>query len=273
MFNQLNADADLRASFQFWFFSYTTGDPILYSASRLRDELTELIHTLDPDGSDARLHDVVLIGHSQGGLISRLQTLSSGNVFWKNLENSSIPLDQLTPEDLQFIRHAAVFEPQPDVQRVVFLATPHHGSFFAGSWLGQLVRKLVGTPSHLLGKFKSLLKSESLREVVAEKMPTSVDNMTPDHPFVVALSSLEPVSSIHSHSIIAVKGDGAPEELDDGAVTYRSAHLDHVDSELVVRSGHSCQANPSVIEEVRRILLEHLRACGLAVTSSSGRGK
>jgi hypothetical protein len=43
-------------------------------------------------------------------------------------------------------------------------------------------------------------------------------------------------------------------------VEYRSAHLEGLESEFVVRSGHSCQGHPLVIEEVRRILLEHLAA-------------
>ena len=48
------------------------------------------------------------------------------------------------------------------------------------------------------------------------------------------------------------------EEGGDGVVSYQSAHLDDVDSELVVRSGHSSQSNPAVIEEIRRILIKHL---------------
>jgi hypothetical protein len=45
----------------------------------------------------------------------------------------------------------------------------------------------------------------------------------------------------------------------DGVVRYASAHIEGVESELVVRSGHSCQANPHTIEEVRRILDEHAK--------------
>jgi hypothetical protein len=41
-------------------------------------------------------------------------------------------------------------------------------------------------------------------------------------------------------------------------VKYTSAHVAGVESELVVRSGHSCQGNPVTIEEVRRILRVHL---------------
>ncbi len=62
---------------------------------------------------------------------------------------------------------------------------------------------------------------------------------------------------MHAHSIIPVKT--APIETgDDGFVRYESAHIEAVESELVVLgSGHSTQANPETIEEVRRILYEH----------------
>jgi hypothetical protein len=65
---------------------------------------------------------------------------------------------------------------------------------------------------------------------------------------------------VAAHSIIAVQGDGPPEDGADGVVKYKSAHLRNVDSERVVRSGHSCQGHPATIEEVRRILREHAEA-------------
>jgi hypothetical protein len=43
-----------------------------------------------------------------------------------------------------------------------------------------------------------------------------------------------------------------------GVVRYSSALIDGVASELIVRSSHSAQAVPETIEEVRRILYEHL---------------
>ena len=65
---------------------------------------------------------------------------------------------------------------------------------------------------------------------------------------------------VAAHSIIAVSGEGPPEDGSDGVVSYRSAHLDGVASEKIVRSGHSVQSNPDAIEEVRRILLDHLES-------------
>ena len=82
--------------------------------------------------------------------------------------------------------------------------------------------------------------------------------MSPAHRLIRTLSSLPIAHGVTAHSIIAVKGDGPPEQGEDGVVAYSSAHLEGVASERVVRSGHSVQSHPEAIEEIRRILLEHL---------------
>ena len=56
---------------------------------------------------------------------------------------------------------------------------------------------------------------------------------------------------IHAHSIIAVQGTGPIEDGDDGVVKYSSAHIAGVESELVIRSGHSVQGHPLAVDEVR----------------------
>jgi hypothetical protein len=81
--------------------------------------------------------------------------------------------------------------------------------------------------------------------------------MTPGNPFIKTLADLQVKPPIHAHSIVAVKGDGPPEGQSDGVVRYESAHIEPVDSELIVRSSHSTQDNPATIEEIRRILLLH----------------
>ena len=90
-------------------------------------------------------------------------------------------------------------------------------------------------------------------------MGTSVLGMTPGSPFIEAYTSIPTVPGVKSHSIIAVTDPDEPREgAADGVVAYESAHIDGVDSELVVVSGHSCQDKPRTIAEVRRILLEHI---------------
>ena len=65
------------------------------------------------------------------------------------------------------------------------------------------------------------------------------------------------IEGVTAHSIIAVQGDGPPEDGADGIVMYKSARIDGVVSEKVVRSSHSTQGHPETIQEIKRILLEH----------------
>jgi tyrosine-protein phosphatase YwqE len=68
------------------------------------------------------------------------------------------------------------------------------------------------------------------------------------------------VEGVTAHSIIAVEGDGDPEDGADGIVMYKSAHIDGVASEKIVRSSHSTQGHPETIREIKRILFEQLGA-------------
>ncbi|MGH6903347.1 MAG: hypothetical protein ACREIR_11475, partial [Geminicoccaceae bacterium] len=86
--------------------------------------------------------------------------------------------------------------------------------------------------------------------------------MTPGSPLITGLADIPVAPGVPAHSIIAVRGDGPLEDGSDGVVRYQSAHVDGVESELVVRSGHSVQANPHTVLELRRILLLHAeQAC------------
>lgn len=82
--------------------------------------------------------------------------------------------------------------------------------------------------------------------------------MSPGHPFIRTLADLPIDPRITAHSIIAVRGEGTLRGQTDGVVAYESAHLDGVATEVVVRSAHSCQGHPGTVEEMRRILREHV---------------
>ena len=78
----------------------------------------------------------------------------------------------------------------------------------------------------------------------------SVSAMEPGSLLMTNLTPLPLAPGVSSHSIIAVKDEGPLEEGTDGVVKCTSAHLEDVDSEFIVRSGHSCQSNPHTIQEV-----------------------
>ena len=259
MFNTLQGDQDIRERYQFWFFIYTTGNPIAYSAGLLRQSLKKVVNSLDPKRDDQALKQMVVIGHSQGGLLTKMMVIESGHKFLDILGIKSIEELGLTGEESEILRRSLIFEPLPFVQRVVFISTPQRGSFIAGNWIGKISSKLVSMPRNIVKLTTNLFAKIDIPPWMKGKIPTSVDDMSPDHPFIITLGNIPVPPDVKEHSIIAVEGEGNPEKGNDGVVEYSSAHIEDADSELVVQSGHSVQSNPLAIGEVRRILLEHKR--------------
>jgi pimeloyl-ACP methyl ester carboxylesterase len=261
MINELTNDPQLRGRIQFWFFSYSTSNPILLSASELRDTLLDIVHRLDPDGRDPALRRMVLIGHSQGGLLARLMVTDSGDRFWHNITSKPFSEVKGPPEALAYVKDAMFFTPVPSVKRVVFIATPHRGSFRVTSIIPDLVRRIVSLPSTMMNTLAVLAKDNpelAAAQNAVKEMPTAVENMRPGNRFVHTLSESPIERGILVNSIIAVLGKGPLTGRTDGVVAYESAHLEGVESEKVVQSPHSCQAEPETILEVRRILREHV---------------
>jgi pimeloyl-ACP methyl ester carboxylesterase len=261
MENDLQDDPRIRQRFQFWFFRYDSGNPIGYSAMLLRRALKDAVTHFDPSGRDACLQHMVVIGHSQGGLLTKMTVIDSGSKFWDNV--SHMPFDQVRVSDKsrELLEEALFVKPLPFVNRVVFISTPHRGSYLAASGLvRRLAARMISMPRDLVGVSTDMLaiRDPSERIVSLERFPTSIDNMSPGNPFIKTLSSIPIAPGVHAHSIIPVEGDGPLEDQVDGVVAYKSAHIEDVESEYVVRhSGHSTQSNPETVDEVRRILLLH----------------
>ncbi|MCU0593384.1 MAG: alpha/beta fold hydrolase [Desulfobacterales bacterium] len=264
MLNEIVNDRELWNSYQVWLFTYNTGNPILYSAGILTQGLRNVVQELDPEGKDEALRKMVVIGHSQGGMLTKMAAIHSGSRFWDN--TFKVPIDQLevSPETRELLKRSLYYEPLPFVRRVVFIATPHSGSFLVGDRVGDLLRKLISLPFVMLSPLQEVF--ERSPDAVANRslmddIPRSTDNMNPNSPFIKTYSSIPIAPGITAHSIIAVANPADPKaRWNDGVVAYTSAHLEGAASELIVHSDHSTQETPHTIEEVRRILLENLKA-------------
>jgi|SRR5579862_1540413 len=124
-----------------------------------------------------------------------------------------------------------------------------------------LVALQAALPGAMVSRHKDILTITSGLEMgkfFGGRMPTSLDGMSPKNPSLRAMAEIPVVPEIKANSIIAVQGDGDFRKGGDGVVTYQSAHVDYAQSEFIVRSYHTCLDNPATIEEVRRILHEHL---------------
>jgi pimeloyl-ACP methyl ester carboxylesterase len=261
MIAELETDPSLADRYQFWTFGYSTGDPIPYSALLLRRDLQEVRRKFDPDASDAAFARMVLVGHSMGGLLTKMMVQDSGTHLWRLISDRSIDEFAGEPEDRDLFLRALIFEPRPEVRRVIFIATPHRGSQVDRGSLQHLGARLVRLPDPLRAAYGRLLARngpEFFKERIRSGLPTSIDELEWGSPVLTGLHDLRFSPVVKVHSIIADLRDPPRAGGSDGLVPYESAHLDGMASELLVSSGHLCQDRPAVIREVRRILVEHL---------------
>ena len=136
MVNVLQSDPAIRERYEFWAFSYDTGNPIVYSSMILRDALTDAVHRLDPAGTDPGLKQMVVIGHSQGGLLTKLMAIRSGNRFWQNVSDEWFASVTVNAD---LIRTQALLpltrKPIPDALYDIELGTGYRHHFENG-WIG-----------------------------------------------------------------------------------------------------------------------------------------
>jgi pimeloyl-ACP methyl ester carboxylesterase len=255
--NSLMADPEIRERYQVWLSLYETSNPISHTAAIQRKALRDLVATVDPGGDDPALSQMVLVGHSQGGLVTRMLISSCGDDVWDAFYDVSLDEMQISEELRDIARKAVYFDALSFVNRAVFISTPHGGSFFSDSLIGHLAAELIDLPLAIADETKKVLGKDD--EVL--RPTSSVENMKVDSRFVRALSLIKMSPDVRLHSIIPVNpSEGPIEEGNDGVVDYTSAHIGGVESELVIRFGHSVQSEPATVAELRRILYEHLDA-------------
>ena len=258
LINELENDPQFWENYEIWLFMYNTGNPVAYSAMLLRDALIKVVKELDPDDKDTGLKRMVVAGHSQGGLLTKMTAIDSGMHLWP----FSVPPDELDvdAETRALLSHALLIKPLPFVRRVIFIATPHRGSYQALGILGSFASWMVNLPGRFTKMsvdFLTLQRKGIFLGPASSRLPTSIDNMNPNNRFIVALSAIPIADGVVVNSIVGVEGGGPPAEGGDGVVKYSSAHIEGVESEKIVNSPHSMQGNPETIQEVKRILLKH----------------
>src|SRR6202030_1555403 len=162
----------------------------------------------------------------------------------------------LSGETRKLLEESVIFNHRPDVQRVIFISTPHRGSKIASGWIGRVGSALVRTPrlfTSVYASTKPLLVADPAGRTL-KRMPNSVDTLEPNDRFVRAVDKLPITRGIPYRTIMGDRGRGDTPNSSDGIVPYWSSHLDGAQSELIVNSDHSAQSNPEAIHEVARIL-------------------
>jgi pimeloyl-ACP methyl ester carboxylesterase len=268
MLNDLMFDPELTDRYQFWAFFYPTSNPIVISAAELRESLRWTREELDPAGRDAALDSMVVVGHSMGGLLTRLMIQRAEVSLVKSWMGVEIEELDISDEEKALLKRVDTFEPLPFVSRVLFLATPHRGAKMAKGMIGRIGDLIAAAPKYVLNSVEGAFEAVGLDE---EDLPSGIDNLRSDSLFMKYFNGLPMDPGIPFHSIIGNAKAADTPGGSDGVVTYDSSHLDGAVSEKIVKFGHNVQKHPRAILEVRRILLLHPDGKPEKTTSASGR--
>ena len=258
MLNDLRSDPDLDARYQFWAFSYATGNNFLRSARLLRRELDRARETFDPGGTDPAIGRMVLVGYSMGGLVSKAQVAWSGQAVWETVFCRPLESLSLEPETRQLLAETLFFEPQPSIGRVIYLATPHRGANMANAALGRLADRLVRLPDDTREAYRRVRGDNpgAFRPGFARPV-SSIDLLQKEHPLLMTLDHLPRSPAVTFHNIVGLQQKYDLKPPGDGVVPLTSSRIGGVASERFIDEGHvKMPTNPAAIAEIRRILLD-----------------
>jgi hypothetical protein len=259
LLSQLRGDPVIRKNYQFWFFSHPTGIPYPITAAELREELDDIRKNFPGH------KDIVVVGHSMGGMISRLLMTDSKMTLWDTFYERSPDEIPFSNETRRVVTDTLIFESRDDISRVIFVAASHGGSYHATNLTGRIGAFLVGNP---------IANDEINREATAyfraeqqirgrRRLPNSIEALDPDSQWIQALHDLPLDRSTPFQSIMGDRGRGGNHDRTgpqstDGVVPFWSAHLDGAESEMTVPSDHWIHLHPEGQAEIHRLLLEHL---------------
>lgn len=255
--NNIMGDKVLRDNYQVWQVFYSTNMPIWESRYQINTLLKQAFSQTIPHSRSAK--DAVLIGHSMGGIISRL-LLSQADI-----RAEAIPF--LSDDERKFIyRYPSIvdrfqFEPIENFSRAIFVAAPHRGTAYADRWFSRTARKMIHLPSDFFESLKGDRPHQSLSQSVKLGVATIGPNdLSNQSTFMKLTQGIQPVPAVKFHSIMG--NNTRSQKIDmmtDGIVPFQSSHLSGAVSEKVIPGGHSIQETPEAVYELQRILREHLK--------------
>jgi len=259
---ELMAVPEISERYQFLVFSYPSSYPVVESARFLRGQLAEFREQFDPGGKGLLSTNMVVAGHSMGGILSHSLVAEVGDRLWAEI--SDLPIESLGLEEAQeqSIRELFFFEPDPAVKRAIFIATPHRGAKMAEKKLVNFVSRVARLPGNLVMNTLLVLDPRTMPELGLKReirgKVTAVQSLAPGTPMVTALDRSPYREGVVYHSIIGDRGRGDTPESSDGVVEYWSSRQEGAASELIVPTGHGAYEHPEAIADIKRILLEHV---------------
>lgn len=285
--NNLLADPLLRNNYQVWQIFYSTNLPILENRYQIQELIKTAYQMTDPNGTHPASKNSVLIGHSMGGVISRMMVSDddlSGNMDeLAYLVSSNHPKHPATPHALSEhektqLRERFTLNALPQVDTAVFISAPFRGTDYAERWFTLFARKIIRLPLDLTENATRLLTNNALHDIndpLTDSqlkdlyLQNGASQLSDRSAFMSLTKDIAIKNGVRYHTIMGdTQGlyEKEPDQLNeladvlsDGIVPYHSSHLAGADSETIITGGHSIHENPKTVRQLRKILHEHLK--------------
>jgi len=257
---EVMSDPEISKRYQVMLFAYPSGISIVESAKMLRNDLAAMRKHYDPDGSDPLSRNMVVAGHSMGGILTHTLVVEMGNHLWEQI--SSTPFDQLEvePDQKERIRSLLFFKPDPAVHRAFYFSAPHRGAHMAEKGIVKTIAKLAKLPFNIVQEsvLRNLAFDGNIHiEAIKKGGLTSAHSLRPGAPMVAALDVAPYRKGVTYHSVMGDRGKGDTPNSSDGVVEYWSSRQDGAASELIVPTDHKSYKHPKAIDDLKRVLREH----------------
>ncbi|MEP3479338.1 MAG: alpha/beta hydrolase [Fuerstiella sp.] len=264
MFNDLQSDPVLRDKYQFWFYMYPTGEPLAFTTAKLRERLETLRSECDCVGRNRKLNDMVVVGHSMGGLMAYLLSVDSQDKLWNAISDKSLAEIQTDPKTQEKIRQVFFFESDRSIDRIVTIASPFKGSGLANGITRWITGAIVSIPK-ATAQLSDVIFQQNGQDPMSKLLTprTSVDSLNKNSAVLQLISQTAIPEQIMHHNIVGLQPQRWWKfwnKSSDGVVNFKSARRTDAVSEVQVEATHShVHRTPAAIKEVHRILMEHLK--------------
>ncbi|MDF1710744.1 MAG: alpha/beta hydrolase [Akkermansiaceae bacterium] len=262
LYNDLAGQKWFREKYQALFFSYPTGIAWPYNAAEFRRQMRRARDYAAKQGTLKNWNEMVVVGHSMGGVISHASLIEPGNRFYNASYRRPIgelPISSSTRRAIESVR---LYKPLESPSRAIFMAAPHRGSPLADRQLVTWISSIIRLPKTLTIDLATATLDEITKAIQqgGQTRPpqTSIGTLSPNYKPYKALEASPFRPGLVYHSIIGDRGKGDGKRGSDGIVPYWSSHLDGAKSESIVPAGHSLTGHPDTIQEILRILRNHV---------------
>lgn len=267
--NTLLSDPKLNDNYQVWQIAYSTNLPILENRYQIHQLIRQAFQAVDPTGRDRASRNAVIIGHSMGGVISRMLVsdtdLTAALAKLDDKKQYQL-INHLPSDQRQAINDRLMLSSLPQIDEAVFISAPHRGTDYADRWFTRAARRVIRLPVGLTKSITEALSGEGSAQSFLGSLylQNGASQLSDRSSFVALTKDIQISPSVRYHTIVGNhRGDqdsvdtvGAA--ISDGVVPYDSSHLEGAASETIITGRHNIHENPKTILQLRKILHQHL---------------